>query len=105
MDSDRIPLRRHEAWRIPHFPGVYVIEDQGRVVYIGKATNLRTRFLQHARRSHNRALARAALIRPLTFSYRLLFTSTDLDHGERALIRGLDPAFNLVRYQGEAGGQ
>jgi excinuclease UvrABC nuclease subunit len=100
VDRDpEVPLHEQEAWRVPVGPGIYLIYDRERLVYIGKTTCLRARFSRHTRRSHNPQLARKAGEEGITFTYRRVFTARELDETERQLIRELGPAFNRVRYR------
>jgi excinuclease UvrABC nuclease subunit len=99
----RVLLSEREAWRVPVGPGVYVLYDGEQPIYVGKATSLRARFSDHARRSHNPQLARAVEEKEITFTYQRVFTGRELDDTERGLIRGLGPAFNRVRYRVEEG--
>jgi excinuclease UvrABC nuclease subunit len=98
-----VSLQEREAWRVPSSSGVYVIYDENRPVYVGKATNLRERFIRHAKRSHNPQLAYAVCAAGLTFTFRRLFTDRELNETERQLIRELGPAFNRVRYRDNLG--
>lgn len=98
-----VPLVRQEAWRVPTEPGVYAIFDGTSALYVGRATDLRARFVAHARRSHNQALARAIQRQALRFTYQPIFTSGELERTERNLIRELGPACNRVLYHGSTG--
>ena len=42
------PLNRETVANVPQFPGVYHLSINGRVIYIGKASNLRERLNYHA---------------------------------------------------------
>lgn len=100
-DEKRLPLLEREAWRVPVGPGVYVIYDNDRPVYVGKSTNLRARFSRHAHRSHNLQLSSVVGTAGITFTWRRVFTARGLDEAERQLIRELGPAFNRVRFRGK----
>lgn len=47
-EADRSYLRKEEIARLPHISGIYFLyQDNGMLVYIGKASSLRKRVPQH----------------------------------------------------------
>ena len=98
------------AYRVPQSSGVYVITDVKRVVglptsinvlYVGKATNLRRRFLDHVNpwREHNKGL----LLMGDTGTWEFWFSeypSEQIDQLERELIRDSKPSQNIIKYGG-----
>jgi excinuclease UvrABC nuclease subunit len=98
MREQTVELNPEESWKVPIFPGVYLIHYEKETLYIGKATDLRTRFLGHLRGSHNPQLKRAITEKPLLFSFWLFFTERELSQAERQLIQRMNPKFNKIRY-------
>ena len=101
---------RHFAYRIPKLAGVYAIADVNRVLglpteidllYIGKAKNLRRRFLDHIdpRREHNKGL----LLKKATHDIEFWFSEQSvnkIENLEKHLIQESNPSENIIRYGG-----
>jgi DNA polymerase-3 subunit epsilon len=80
--------------RLPRKPGVYVFRDRdGRVLYVGKATNLRARVRSYFASDDRRKVPQ--LLRELaTIEHRVCETAFEAEIRELRLIQGLAPRFN-----------
>ncbi len=90
--------------RLPRAPGVYVFRDRdGRVLYVGKATNLRARVRSYFASDDRRKVPQ--LLREIaTIDHRVCATAFEAEIREQRLIRRLRPRFNRQgkRATGEA---
>lgn len=100
--------------KIPSLAGIYVFADASRVkgfplavepLYVGQASNLRRRFLDHLdpRRSHNEQLFLAIWSGRLEFWFSKCSVS-ELEALERKMIKALSPSFNQIEYKGKNNG-
>jgi excinuclease UvrABC nuclease subunit len=102
---------KHFAYQIPMLSGVYAIADVNRILglptdiqllYVGRAKNLRRRFLDHINpwREHNKGLlAKNDVGR---FEFWFSEQSIDkIDKFEKHLIREINPSENIIRYGGK----
>jgi excinuclease UvrABC nuclease subunit len=98
------------ASSVPQDSGVYVITDVNRVMglptsinvlYVGKANNLRRRFLDHVSpwREHNKGLLSIDSSGTLEFWFSE-YPSEQIDQLERELIRESKPSQNVIKYGG-----
>ena len=80
--------------RLPRAPGVYVFRDRdGRVLYVGKATNLRARVRSYFAADDRRKVPQ--LLRELvTIDHRVCATPFEAEIRELRLIQELKPRFN-----------
>jgi len=80
--------------RLPRAPGVYVFRDRdGRVLYVGKATNLRARVRSYFASDSRRKVPQ--LLRELaTIDHRVCATPFEAEVRELRLIQRLQPRFN-----------
>jgi len=80
--------------RLPRAPGVYVFRDRdGRVLYVGKATNLRARVRSYFASDSRRKVPQ--LLRELaTIDHRVCATAFEAEVRELRLIQRLQPRFN-----------
>ena len=80
--------------RLPRAPGVYVFRDRdGRVLYVGKATNLRARVRSYFASDDRRKVPQ--LLRELaTIDHRVCATAFEAEVRELRLIQRLQPRFN-----------
>src|SRR5437016_3541630 len=80
--------------RLPRAPGVYVFRDRdGRVLYVGKATNLRARVRSYFVSDDRRKVPQ--LLRELaTIDHRVCATAFEAEIRELRLIQRLQPRFN-----------
>src|SRR6266446_2177858 len=95
---------RREEWRrigervcadAPSAPGVYVLrDDNGRVLYVGKAVNLRRRLRAHFSARRWRAL-KPALARAATAEWREVGSELEALLREAATIAELRPTVNV----------
>lgn len=81
-----------DLWRrLPKSPGCYALAQDGRIVYVGQAVNLRTRVSQH-------------ICRPGGFPCNSIrwaqCVALELDRLERSLIAHHMPAYNRRRGKG-----
>jgi DNA polymerase-3 subunit epsilon len=101
--------------RLPRAPGVYVFRDRNRrVIYVGNATNLRTRVRSYFATNHRRALPQ--LVRELaSIEHRVCESAVEAEIRARRLTDELQPRFNAngttrarkprARAGGRAGGR
>ena len=89
--------------RLPRAPGVYVFRDRdGRVLYVGKASNLRARVRSYFASDDRRKVPQ--LLRELvTIDHRVCASAFEAEVRELRLIQRLQPRFNR-HGQGGAGG-
>ena len=80
--------------RLPRQPGVYIFRDRdGRVLYVGKATNLRARVRSYFASDDRRKVPQ--LLRELTsIDHRVCATAFEAEIRELRLIQQLQPRFN-----------
>lgn len=80
--------------RLPRTPGVYIFRDRdGRVLYVGKATNLRARVRSYFAADDRRKVPQ--LLRELTsIDHRVCATPFEAEIRELRLIQRLQPRFN-----------
>jgi DNA polymerase III subunit epsilon len=80
--------------RLPRKPGVYIFRDRdGRVLYVGKATNLRARVRSYFASDDRRKVPQ--LLRELvTIDHRVCATPFEAEIRELRLIQELKPRFN-----------
>jgi DNA polymerase-3 subunit epsilon len=80
--------------RLPRKPGVYIFRDRdGRVLYVGKATNLRARVRSYFASDDRRKVPQ--LLRELvTIDHRVCATPFEAEIRELRLIQQLKPRFN-----------
>jgi DNA polymerase III subunit epsilon len=80
--------------RLPRKPGVYIFRDRdGRVLYVGKATNLRTRVRSYFASDDRRKVPQ--LLRELaTIDHRVCASAFEAEIRELRLIQQLQPRFN-----------
>jgi excinuclease ABC subunit C len=82
---------------LPNAPGVYLMKDRaGRVIYVGKATNLRSRVRSYFTRGDERAFV--ALLDEVLFDLDVIVVRTEKEALllESELIKKHHPRFNVV---------
>lgn len=87
--------------RAPRVHGLPVAWEIG---YVGKTRNLRRRFREHVVpwRERSRALRASSIHRDPDWEFWFReFEVTQLDRGERELIRRVRPSLNLLQYGGD----
>jgi excinuclease ABC subunit C len=98
--DDTLHALREKAAELPAAPGVYLFkDDRGRVLYVGKAANLRSRVASYFQPSANLAVSRSPWIE------RMVGEVADVDHmacdsevdallRENRLIKDIQPPYN-----------
>ncbi len=83
--------------QLPNRPGVYLMKDgQGRVIYVGKAKNLRHRVAHYFTRQAAQDRRTADLVRLIAdFDYLEAETEVDALLMEARLIKDIQPRFNI----------
>lgn len=86
---------------LPESPGVYIYRDkEDKVLYVGKAKNLRKRVGQYFQRESDRPNARAMLRIFETVEYIVVETETDALLLENNLIKTYQPPYNIMLKHG-----
>lgn len=83
---------------IPKDPGCYLFEDRtGKIIYIGKAVNLKNRVSQYFRKSEKQSLKTQKLIENI-FSVDFIKCDSDIDAliEEARLIKKYNPKYNVL---------
>ena len=97
-DEPAIPLPLQELLeRLPHDPGVYLMKDKkGRIIYVGKARNLRSRVRSYFNRSGD-SRAFVKLLHRLLGDIETVVTSNEKEALllENTLIKQHKPRFNV----------
>ena len=91
MDKDKLS-------RVPAKPGVYIFKDQkDRILYVGKAKNLRNRLKTYFQKSHGLDQRKASMVKLITdFSYIVAGNELEALILEANLIKQHKPRFNVV---------
>lgn len=87
-----------ELSNTPRRPGVYIFKDRkGKVLYVGKAKNLRNRVRSYFRESANLEPRKAAMVR-MTRDFSYIVTGNELEALilEASLIKQHKPDFNII---------
>jgi hypothetical protein len=100
--KDRVPATSG-LYAILRAPRLHGLPVEWEIAYVGKSLDLRRRFQEHSIpwRESSSTVRSSELYRDpdLEFWYREL-PQDRLDHGERELIRRVQPPLNLMRYGG-----
>ncbi len=83
---------------IPAAPGVYqFIDSKGKIIYIGKAANLKSRLFSYLRESADLSLAKKAMIAEAK-SVKLIETESEIEALllEANLVKKLQPRYNIL---------
>lgn len=85
----------HGHLRVPARCGIYLVPGWRGPLYVGRATDLQARFLQHLERPHNAGLWRAVMepFGPVRFVFGQI-AEEQLPSVEAEAIRVLAPAYN-----------
>ncbi len=103
MNSDRIENLRTHISRFPKSPGVYLMkDDQGRVLYVGKAKDLRSRVSSYFQASADLLTTRGpeiARMVDMVTGIDVLECETEVDAllSESRLIKDIQPPFNVMQ--------
>lgn len=90
-------MQRPEPATIPQSPGVYLYKDErGRVIYVGKARNLRKRVLSYFRPTGLPAKTVAMLAKAVSIDYIATTTEKEALLLEASLIKRHRPHYNIV---------
>jgi len=95
MSPTGVPIIKAFAETLPESPGVYrMLDEQGQVLYVGKAKRLKRRVLSYTRPQDNRRIARMV---SKTASMVALTTRTENEALllEQQLVREISPPFNI----------
>jgi excinuclease ABC subunit C len=89
---------REQIDRFPHAPGVYLMQDaQGKIVYVGKAKNLRNRVRQYFSHSGDpRYHIRLGLLSVAAIDFLVTHTEKEALILENTLIKKHRPRFNIA---------
>ena len=89
-------MYRPAPGEIPTSPGVYrFLDGQGRVIYVGKAKNLRSRMLQYVNLTDDRAKIPLMMQVVRSFDYVVVGSEHEALVLERNLIEQYHPYFNV----------
>ena len=91
-------ILQHKLENIPTNPGVYQYkDDEGRIIYVGKAKNLRNRVRSYFQKSRDLDAKTAALVAKIA-DVELIITDTEIESLilEANLIKKLKPRYNVV---------
>lgn len=89
---------REKVHRLPTQPGVYLWKDRnGKIIYVGKAVNLRNRVTSYIRHDSNRAPKVAAMIRH-AYDLETIVVATEMEAFilENTLIKKYHPHYNIM---------
>lgn len=93
--AEHIDLLRDQARALPEMPGVYFWKDaRDRVLYIGKAVNLRARVTSYFSTAQHNRRTRDLLTRARTIDHEITATELQALFRESALIKREQPPFN-----------
>lgn len=86
-----------QAKQSPESAGIYLmINEEGQVIYVGKAKNLRHRLLSYFQRQSSDIKTAKLVDRIRSFKVTLVQTELEALLLERSLIRAHDPPFNIL---------
>ena len=98
MYNGGMNLENIKKLNIPKSPGIYQFKDKkGRIIYIGKAANLRSRTLSYWRESANHSPAKYSMLKQID-KINWIETESEIEALllEANLIKKFQPAFNIV---------
>ncbi len=83
---------------LPDAPGVYrMLDAQGKVIYVGKAVNLKNRVRSYFRTDKNRSPKVAAMVSHVEdFEYILVANETEALTLEAAITKDMQPRYNIL---------
>lgn len=94
---------REKYDQLPHSPGVYLMKDsKGRIIYVGKAKNLKKRLSSYFVKQKNHDVKTAALIEMIS-DFEIVLTSSDHEAFilESNLIKEYSPKYNVILKDGK----
>jgi excinuclease ABC subunit C len=93
---DSLPSIREQLASVPQASGVYLWKDaEGRVLYVGKARQLRSRMRQYANLSDTRAMVPRLMEQAASFDYLVTASEHESLVLEKNLINQYNPPFNV----------
>lgn len=95
--NDKSPELRHKISILPDTPGVYMYFDsEGKVIYVGKAKNLKRRVSSYFNRTHD-VLRTNLLVRAIAdMKYIVVPTEQDALNLENSMIKEYKPRYNVL---------
>ncbi len=101
--TDAAPTLREQAERFPQEPGVYFFRNaKGRILYIGKAKNLRNRIFQYIRMTDGRRMIGRLLSQSRTLDFTITQSEKQALILEAKQIQEHKPKFNIQLLDGRA---
>ena len=96
-DKDKSVELREQIAILPDTPGVYMYFDsEGKVIYVGKAKNLKRRVSSYFNRTHE-SLRTNILVRTIAaMKYIVVPTEQDALNLENSLIKEYQPRYNVL---------
>ncbi len=103
MTKDNTPSLREQAERFPKEPGIYFFRNaRGKILYIGKAKNLRNRIFQYIRKTDGRRMISRLLNQSKTIDFTITQTEKQALILEAKQIQEHKPKFNVQLLDGRA---
>ena len=97
------PTLREQAERFPQAPGIYFFKGtRGKILYIGKAKNLRNRIFQYIRMTDGRRMVERLLRESKTLDFTITQTEKDALILEAKQISEHKPKFNVKLLDGRS---
>ncbi len=97
MGMDMNDTLRTKIEKLPTCPGCYIMKEQGKVIYVGKAINLKNRVSQYFRNSKDHTVkVRAMVARIEDFDIVLCDTNLEALILECNLIKKYRPQYNIL---------
>lgn len=96
-DKDKSPRLKEKISILPDTPGVYMYFDsEGKVIYVGKAKNLKRRVSSYFNRTHD-SLRTNLLVRAIAdMKYIVVPTEQDALNLESSMIKEYQPRYNVL---------
>ena len=97
-DNPRLPYLRDKTGKLTTQPGCYIMKDQtGKIIYIGKAKNLRNRVTSYFRRSQDH-LPKVWRMVSHVYDYEFIVTDSEFEALvlECSLIKQYTPKYNIL---------
>ena len=93
-----ITLSPNDVSSLPNKPGVYQFFSQnGKIIYVGKAKNLKKRVTSYFQRNINKGRKTERLVKEIhSISITIVNTEFDAFHLENSLIKENQPKYNIL---------
>ena len=99
--TDATPTLREQAERFPQEPGIYFFRNaKGRILYIGKAKNLRNRIFQYIRMTDGRRMVSRLLAQSRVLDFTITQSEKQALMLEAKQIQEHKPKFNIQLLDG-----